>query len=100
MPSETHNAKSMADSSEGQPFSLSIPTMSANEPSSAASRYLRVTVIGLEFSSPIIAGLVAGYYLGEYLQRPWIGLVGLLAGVFLGFYRLIWEVRQFTKGAQ
>jgi F0F1-type ATP synthase assembly protein I len=73
--------------------------MTANE-SSSSSRYLRVTVIGLEFSSPILAGLIGGYYLGEYLHRPWLGLVGLLAGVFLGFYRLILELRHFLKGTQ
>ena len=61
-------------------------------------RYLRITVIGLEFSSPILAGLVGGYYLGEYLHRPWLGLLGLVAGVFLGFYRLILELRGFIRG--
>jgi F0F1-type ATP synthase assembly protein I len=65
----------------------------------ANSRYLRYTAIGLEFFSPIIGGLVAGYYLGEYLHRPWIGLVGLLGGVFLGFYRLVSEIREFMKDA-
>jgi hypothetical protein len=70
--------------------------MSANEPP-AAPAYLRITIIGLEFSSPILAGLVGGYYVGEYLHRPWLGLVGLLGGVFLGFYRLIWELRNFAN---
>jgi hypothetical protein len=59
--------------------------------------YLRITIIGLEFSSPILAGLVGGYYLGEYFHQPWIGLVGLLGGVFLGFYRLVLELRNFIK---
>ncbi|HJU10479.1 MAG TPA: AtpZ/AtpI family protein [Candidatus Binataceae bacterium] len=63
-------------------------------------RYLRITIIGLEFSSPILAGLIGGYYLGEYLHRPWIGLVGLLSGVFLGFYRLLLELRNFMKATQ
>jgi Putative F0F1-ATPase subunit Ca2+/Mg2+ transporter len=62
--------------------------------------YFRIAVIGLEFSSPILGGLIAGYYLGEYLHRPWIGLIGLMAGVFLGFYRLILELRHFMKSAQ
>jgi len=69
----------------------------AKEVQAPTSRYTRMTVIGLEFSSPIIAGLVGGYYLGEYLGRPWLGLVGLLGGVFVGFYRLIFEVRQLMK---
>jgi hypothetical protein len=65
---------------------------------SGPSHFLRITVIGMEFSSPILAGLVGGYYLGEYLHRPWIGLIGLVGGVFLGFYRLILELRHFMKG--
>jgi F0F1-type ATP synthase assembly protein I len=73
--------------------------MTANE-SPKASPYLRITVIGLEFSSPIVAGLVAGYYLGQYFHRPWLGLLGLLGGVFLGFYRLILELRNFVKANQ
>jgi hypothetical protein len=70
--------------------------MTANGPS-PTPRYLRITIIGLEFSSPILAGLVGGYYLGQYFHRPWVGLLGLLGGVFLGFYRLIWELRNFVK---
>ena len=65
-----------------------------------APAYFRITIIGLEFSSPIIAGLLAGYYLGEYFHRSWIGLAGLLGGVFLGFYRLIVELRNFLKSNQ
>jgi F0F1-type ATP synthase assembly protein I len=66
----------------------------------ATPAYFRVTVIGLEFSSPIIAGLLGGYYLGEYFHQPWIGLAGLLGGVFLGFCRLILELRNFLKANQ
>jgi hypothetical protein len=73
--------------------------MTANE-SSGSPRYLRITVIGLEFSSPILAGLLGGYYLGEYFHRPWLGLLGLGGGVFLGFYRLIMGLRDFVKGTQ
>ena len=65
---------------------------------SDAPRYLRITVIGLEFSSPILAGLLGGYYLGEYFHRPWLGLFGLLGGIVLGFYRLILELNRFMKG--
>lgn len=73
--------------------------MNANEPA-GPSRYVRITVIGLEFSSPILAGLVGGYYLGEYFHRPSMGLFGLFGGVFLGFYRLIFELRKFVKANQ
>ncbi len=70
--------------------------MTANK-SPGSHPYLRITIIGLEFSSPILAGLVGGYYLGEYFHRPWLGLAGLFGGVFLGFYRLILELRNFAK---
>jgi hypothetical protein len=73
--------------------------MTANGPSGSPS-YLRITIIGVEFSSPILAGLIGGYYLGEYFHRPWLGLLGLAGGVFLGFYRLIFELRRFVKAAQ
>ena len=74
--------------------------MSDNQrPDSGSSRYLRYTAVGLEFFSPIIGGMVAGYYLGEYLHMPLLGLVGLIGGVFLGFYRLVIEIRDFMKNA-
>ena len=59
---------------------------------------MRLAAIALEFGSSVLGGLLFGYYLGEYLHRPWIGLVGLLSGVFLGFFRLIMELRYFMKG--
>jgi hypothetical protein len=73
--------------------------MAVNGPS-GSSRYLRITIIGLEFSSPVLAGLIGGYYLGEYLHMPWLGLLGLGGGIFLGFYRLILGLRNFMKDAQ
>jgi F0F1-type ATP synthase assembly protein I len=73
--------------------------MAANE-TPADSPYLRLLIIGVEFSSPILGGLIGGYYIGEYLHKPWIGLIGLIGGVFLGFYRLILEVRRFMKSTQ
>jgi F0F1-type ATP synthase assembly protein I len=57
----------------------------------------RFAAIGLEFFSPIVAGILGGYYLGEYLRMPWLGLVGLVGGLVLGFYRLIVEVRAFQN---
>jgi F0F1-type ATP synthase assembly protein I len=59
---------------------------------------MRLAVIALEFGSSVLGGLLFGYYLGEYMHKPWIGLVGLLAGVFLGFFRLITEIVHFMKG--
>jgi Putative F0F1-ATPase subunit Ca2+/Mg2+ transporter len=58
----------------------------------------RYSAIGAEPFSPIIGGSVVGYYIDEHFQTASIWtLVGLLGGVFLGFYRLIAEVRSFRK---
>jgi len=58
----------------------------------------RHTAIGAELFSPIIGGSVAGYYIDEHFHTgSFWSLVGLLGGVFLGFYRLIAEVRSFRR---
>lgn len=58
----------------------------------------RYAAIGAELFSPIIGGSVAGYYIDAHFHSGSIWtLVGLLGGVFLGFYRLIAEARAFRK---
>ena len=58
----------------------------------------RYAAIGAELFSPIIGGSVAGYYMDAHFHSGSIWtLVGLLGGVFLGFYRLIAETRSFRK---
>jgi len=71
-----------------------------DSPVSGPGNYFRYAAIGLEFFSPIVAGVLGGYYLGEYIHMPWLGLVGLLAGVAVGFYRLIVEVRCATRSSR
>lgn len=58
----------------------------------------RYAAIGAEFFSPIIGGSVVGYYIDEYFHTgsTWT-LIGLLGGVFLAFYRLIAEMREFRR---
>lgn len=58
----------------------------------------RFAGIGAEFFSPIIGGSVVGYYIDDYFHTGalWT-LVGLVGGVFLAFYRLIVELREFLK---
>lgn len=59
----------------------------------------RYVGLGAELFSPIIGGSVAGYYADTYFHTGSIWtLVGLLGGVFIGFYRLIAETRAFRKG--
>ena len=60
----------------------------------------RFAAIGVELFSPIIGGSVAGYYLDAYLHTSSIWtIIGLLGGIFLGFYRLIAETREFRKNS-
>jgi hypothetical protein len=67
-------------------------------PSGPPPNLWRYSAIGAELFSPIIGGSVAGYYIDERFHTGSIWtLVGLLGGVFLGFYRLIAEVRSFRK---
>ncbi len=54
--------------------------------------------VGMEFSSPIVAGAIVGHYLDLYFKTdPYITLVMCLMGVFAGFYRLITLLREFQK---
>ncbi len=51
---------------------------------------LRYASLGVEATSPPIAGVVAGYYLDDYFGTyPKLTLVLFFTGVVLGFYRLI-----------
>ena len=58
---------------------------------------MRFASVGVEFVSTILGGIVAGYYVGRYFNSAWIGPVFLIGGVFLAFYRLILELREFTQ---
>jgi F0F1-type ATP synthase assembly protein I len=70
----------------------------AGSASSKPPNLWRYAAIGAEFFSPIIGGSVAGYYVDRYFHTGSIwALVGLLGGVFLGFYRLIVELRDFRR---
>jgi F0F1-type ATP synthase assembly protein I len=54
----------------------------------------RFAAIGVEFSTPIIAGTLIGHFLDMHFHTdPWLTLALLLGGVFLGFFRLIREVQ-------
>ncbi|HKM99100.1 MAG: AtpZ/AtpI family protein [Candidatus Binataceae bacterium] len=54
----------------------------------------RFAAIGVEFSSPIIAGSLIGHFLDLHFHTdPWITLVLFLTGLGLGFYRLIRELQ-------
>jgi F0F1-type ATP synthase assembly protein I len=58
----------------------------------------RYGAVGLEFSSPILAGAILGHYLDQYFKTdPYLTLVMFLLGVFAGFYRLVTILRDFQK---
>lgn len=77
-----------------------VDRMETNPPDKkpTAFRMIRYASIGLELISPIVGGAIAGYYLGEYFKKPWLGLLLLFAGIFVGFYRVFVELRDFQKG--
>jgi|HubBroStandDraft_6_1064221.scaffolds.fasta_scaffold1488344_2 F0F1-type ATP synthase assembly protein I len=71
---------------------------SPDESSAERPNLWRYAAIGAELFSPIIGGSLAGYYIDAHFHTGSIWtLIGLLGGVFLGFYRLIVETRSFRK---
>jgi F0F1-type ATP synthase assembly protein I len=61
-------------------------------------KMVRYGSIGVEFSSPIVAGAIMGHYLDQYFKTdPWLTLVLFLTGVLAGFYRLITALSAFQK---
>ncbi len=58
----------------------------------------RYASVGIEFSSPMVAGAIIGHYLDLYFKTdPYLTLVMFLLGVFAGFYRLIVALSAFRK---
>jgi F0F1-type ATP synthase assembly protein I len=68
--------------------------MAGSETPSNLGRY---AIVGFELSSPIIGGAIAGYFADKYFHRTWLSVLFLLGGIFLGFYRMIVEVRNIQK---
>ena len=63
-----------------------------------AGKMARYAAVGIEFSSPIIAGAILGHYLDQYFRTdPWLTLVTFILGVLAGFYRLIATLSEFQK---
>lgn len=63
-------------------------------------KMFRYTSVGVEFSSPIIAGALLGHYLDLHFRTdPYLTLIMLLLGVVAGFVNLIRRMRDFQKGA-
>jgi F0F1-type ATP synthase assembly protein I len=59
---------------------------------------LRLAAVGIEFVSTILGLLIVGYILDTYFHTtPWLGVSGLVLGMFLGIYRLIVGLRQLDR---
>lgn len=73
--------------------------MTPSEPNSAANRArwreaLRLTTLGWELALPIFGGVLAGYYLDEWLaMRPVFTLGLLMLGLSVSGYTL-WQTLQ------
>ncbi|MEM7007662.1 MAG: AtpZ/AtpI family protein [Thermodesulfobacteriota bacterium] len=54
-------------------------------------------VIGFELGFSVIAGIVLGDYIDNWLETktPWFTMIGLVAGVVAGFSLLIRMLRRF-----
>jgi F0F1-type ATP synthase assembly protein I len=65
------------------------------------AKMLRYGAVGFEFSSPMIAGAVAGHYLDKYFGTdPKLTLIMFLLGVLAGFVRLIMTLRELQKSSE
>ncbi len=54
--------------------------------------------MGFEFAGTVIAGVVGGYYLDEYLHTaPLFTLLLSLAGMGGALYRLLWMLKRFSS---
>jgi F0F1-type ATP synthase assembly protein I len=64
-----------------------------------AGRMARLVGLGFEVTTPPAAGALFGHFVLDpfFGTDPWLTLVMFLLGVFLGFYRLIAEVRDLQK---
>lgn len=65
----------------------------------SAAKMARLAALGFETTTPPIAGALFGHYALDrfFGTDPWLTLVMFLLGVFLGFYRLIAELRNLQK---
>jgi len=54
------------------------------------AKMARYASVGVEFSSPMIAGALVGHYLDAYFETdPWLTLMLFMLGVIAGFCRLV-----------
>jgi F0F1-type ATP synthase assembly protein I len=52
--------------------------------------------VGFEFAGTVVAGVIAGSYLDEYLGTdPWLILVLTVGATAGAIYRLLWMLKRF-----
>jgi len=58
----------------------------------------RFGALGFEFAGTVVAGVVAGYYLDQWLHTaPLFTLLVTLAGMGGALYRLLWMLKRFSS---
>jgi F0F1-type ATP synthase assembly protein I len=59
---------------------------------------LRYAAFGIEFGTIIVAAVVAGYYLDQYLgTAPWLTLLLTVGGMYGALRRLLWSLKRHSK---
>ncbi|MFI5394880.1 MAG: AtpZ/AtpI family protein [Candidatus Binatia bacterium] len=61
-------------------------------------RASRFAALGFEIAGIVVAGVIAGYYLDEYVHTaPLFTLLFSLAGMGGALYRLLWTLKRFSS---
>jgi F0F1-type ATP synthase assembly protein I len=79
--------------------SARTPTSSGDGPSqSGMVKAARFTAVGFEFGATVVAGVVLGYYIDQYVgTAPLFTLLLTLAGMGGALYRLLWTLKQISS---
>ncbi|MCS6927243.1 MAG: AtpZ/AtpI family protein [Candidatus Binatia bacterium] len=63
--------------------------------------YGRYGALGFEFAGAVIAGILLGRYLDEWLgTTPWAMLLGAIGGLSGAIYRLVLVLQQLSRRGQ
>lgn len=63
--------------------------------------YGRYGALGFEFAGAVIAGILLGRYVDEWLgTAPWAMLLGAVGGLSGAIYRLVVVLQRFARGGQ
>jgi len=61
-------------------------------------RAAQFAALGIEFASIVVAGVIAGYYLDDYLHTaPLFTLLLTMGGMGGALYRLLWMLKRLNS---